>query len=123
MYAPAALHGASEFDGAEAAPMADRRPGRPGGDLHLTRPDCLPTISGPPGLRLGNGHWRVKAETYPCAGHGIPTKGRGGISRRGWIMTYWIIHGDYREGQYPTRDAAQAAAARAHPARAKEAGA
>lgn len=89
--------------------MTGRRPPARGSDLHSTRPGCIPApeASG----KLGNAPIYVKPETYPCAGHGVGSKG--GITRLGYAMTYWLVQGvgdgDWRCGPYPTREAAQAA--------------
>ncbi len=36
----------------------------------------------------------------------MPSQGNGGVARLGYVMTYWIVGHDYREGHLPTRDAA-----------------
>lgn len=81
---------------------------RPGDDLHTMRPNCLPapTIVSEARQLLLKPHLRVKAETFPCAGHGTHATGPAGIRRFDYLMTYWVVGVGYRAGPYPSRDAA-----------------
>ena len=83
--------------------------GRPGADLHSTRrPGCLPAPS-PSGM-LTNARMFVRAETWPCQGHGVATKGGGGVARLGYLMTYWVVTmSGYRQGPYESRESAERA--------------
>jgi hypothetical protein len=53
----------------------------------------------------------VKPETYPCDGHGVASSGAAGVTRLGYLMTYWVVEfgTDYRAGPYPTRGDAERA--------------
>ena len=86
---------------------AGRRVGRPGADLHSTRrPGCLPAPS--PSDLPTNGRMFVRAETWPCQGHGVATKG--GVTRLGHLMTYWVVTmSGYRQGPYESRESADRA--------------
>lgn len=84
--------------------LKQRRPGKPGTDLHTTQAGCLPAIARA-GMRLMKAPLYVKAETWPCAGHGIASSGVAGVTRLDCLMTYWIVEfgSEFRVGPYPTR--------------------